>query len=122
NPSNKRGESTIRENPIKATSQTGKKNNTTPLNGKKKHGKNNNKTKTTKHTIEFSTNTPALQATLPLYCKWTETSNPVLQSYWPGAVGFSPKSTPLSGFTQSGPARATPPLDDPLDFRAQTDQ
>jgi hypothetical protein len=53
-------------------------------------------TKTTKHTIEFSNNTPALQATLPLYSTWTETSNPVLQSYWPGAVGFSINSTPLS--------------------------
>ncbi|CAA0121543.1 Uncharacterised protein [Mycolicibacterium vanbaalenii] len=25
-------------------------------------------TKTTKHTIEFSNNTPGFQATLPLYC------------------------------------------------------
>jgi hypothetical protein len=68
--------------------------------------KNNNKTKTTKHTIEFSNNTPALQATLPLYSTWTETSNRVLQSYWPGAVGFSLKTTPLSGSTQRGPHRA----------------
>jgi hypothetical protein len=30
-----------------------------PLNGKKKHGKNKQQTKTTKHTIEFSNNTPA---------------------------------------------------------------
>ena len=43
-------------------------------------------TKTTKHTIEFSNNTPALQATLPLYSMWTETSNPVLQSNWLGPL------------------------------------
>jgi hypothetical protein len=42
--------------------------------------KKQQQTKTTKHTIEFSNNTPALQATLPLYSIWTETSNPVLQS------------------------------------------
>jgi hypothetical protein len=34
------------------------KNNTTPLNGKKGHGKKQQQTKTTKHTIEFSNNTP----------------------------------------------------------------
>ncbi len=65
--------------------------------------KNNNKTKTTKHTIEFSNNTPELQATLPLYCKRTETSNPVLQSFWPGAVGFSLKTTPSYGQAQNRP-------------------
>ena len=32
---------------------------TTPLNGKKRHGKKQQQTKTTKHTIEFSNNTPA---------------------------------------------------------------
>ncbi len=64
--------------------------------------KKQQQTKTTKHTIEFSNNTPALQATLPLYCMWTETSNPVLQSEWPGAVGFSVKTTPLSSAFQNG--------------------
>jgi hypothetical protein len=33
--------------------------NTTPLNGKKRHGQKQQQTKTTKHTIEFSNNTPA---------------------------------------------------------------
>jgi hypothetical protein len=52
---------------------------TTPQTGKEGRQKQQ-QTKTTKHTIEFSNNTPALQATLPLYSTWTETSNPVLQS------------------------------------------
>jgi hypothetical protein len=73
-----------------------------PNTGTSEHGKKQQQTKTTKHTIEFSNNTPALQATLPLYSIWTETSNPVLQSYWPGAVGFSINNTPLSRWTQSG--------------------
>jgi hypothetical protein len=47
--------------------------------------KNKQQTKTTKHTIEFSNNTPALQATLPLYSTWTETSNRVRQS-----IGLGP--------------------------------
>ena len=42
--------------------------------------KTTTKNKTTKHTIEFSNNTPDSWATLPLYCIWTETSNPVRQS------------------------------------------
>ena len=37
-------------------------------------------TKTTKHTIEFSNNTPGFQATLPLYSTWSERSNPVRHS------------------------------------------
>jgi len=36
--------------------------------------KKQQQTKTTKHTIEFSNNTPVQQATLPLYSTWTETS------------------------------------------------
>jgi hypothetical protein len=60
---------------------------TTPLNGKKRHGKKQ-QTKTTKHTIEFSNNTPAWQATLPLYSIRRETSNLVRQSISTGAVGF----------------------------------
>jgi hypothetical protein len=40
---------------------------TTPLNGKKKHGKKQKQqTKTTKHTIEFSNNTPGYRQ--PCYC------------------------------------------------------
>ncbi|MCK0173243.1 hypothetical protein, partial [Mycolicibacterium sp. F2034L] len=39
-----------------------------PLNGKKRAWHNKKQqTKTTKHTIEFSNNTPASQATLPAY-------------------------------------------------------
>ncbi|WP_264001771.1 hypothetical protein, partial [Mycolicibacterium gadium] len=45
-------------------------------------------TKTTKHTIEFSNNTPGFQATLPLYSMWSERSNPVRRSIWTGALGF----------------------------------
>jgi hypothetical protein len=45
-------------NPTKHQYQTGKKT-VTPLNGKKKHDKKQKQqTKTTKHTIEFSNNTP----------------------------------------------------------------
>jgi hypothetical protein len=80
-----------------------------PLNGNQRTAKKQQQTKTTKHTIEFSNNTPARQATLPLYSTWTETSNPVLQSYWPGAVGFSIDTTPLSGRAQGGlPGRRAP--------------
>ncbi|MEO3761380.1 hypothetical protein ABGB19_24265, partial [Mycobacterium sp. B14F4] len=46
-------------------SKTGQKN-ITPLNGKKGCDKKQ-QTKTTKHTIEFSNNTPAFGATLPVY-------------------------------------------------------
>jgi hypothetical protein len=60
---------------------------TTPLNGKKRRGKKQ-QTKTTKHTIEFSNNTPAWQATLPLYSIRRETSSLVRQSISTGAVGF----------------------------------
>jgi ribosome assembly protein YihI (activator of Der GTPase) len=42
----------------KKTPKTGIKK-TTPLNGKKRCGKKQQQTKTTKHTIEFSNNTPA---------------------------------------------------------------
>jgi hypothetical protein len=62
------------------TPKTGITKTTTPQHGTSEHGKKQQQTKTTKHTIEFSNNTPALQATLPLYSIWTETSNPVLQS------------------------------------------
>jgi hypothetical protein len=51
--------------------------------------------KTTKHTIEFSNNTPVQQATLPLYSTWAETSNPVRQCMT-GAVGYLKQSTPFS--------------------------
>jgi hypothetical protein len=81
-------------------------------------------TKTTKHTIEFSNNTPELQATLPLYSMWTETSNLVRQSIWTGAVGFSSKTTPCRAQSQTTlPTHGRAALlDDPLYFRAQTDQ
>jgi hypothetical protein len=61
------------------TPKTGIKNNHTPKREKEAWQKQQ-QTKTTKHTIEFSNNTPALQATPLLYSTWTETSNPVLQS------------------------------------------
>jgi hypothetical protein len=92
----KPGEFTIRENLTKQPDKSGQKNKPPPKR-EKENGQKQQQTKTTKHTIEFSNNTPALQATLPLYCMWTETSNLVLQSDWPGAVGFSSKTTPLSG-------------------------
>ena len=69
-----------------------------------KDGNKKQQTKTTKHTIEFSNNTPGFQATLPLYSTWSGTSNLVLQSSWTGAVGFSLKPTPYPSQTQSGPA------------------
>ena len=56
--------------------------------------KQKQQTKTTKHTIEFSNNTPVQQATLPLYSTWSETSNPVRQSIT-GAVGFFEQTTPV---------------------------
>jgi hypothetical protein len=44
------------------------KNNHTPQTGKQEaRQKQKQQTKTTKHTIEFSNNTPVKQATLPLY-------------------------------------------------------
>ncbi|MFC3774334.1 hypothetical protein ACFOTF_02545, partial [Mycolicibacterium holsaticum] len=55
-------------------------------NGKRGAAKKQQQTKTTKHTIEFSNNTPALQATLPLYSTWTETSNRVRQPVWLGPL------------------------------------
>src|SRR5262245_40597955 len=67
-------------NLTKARHQKPASKNTTPQHGESEHGKKQQQTKTTKHTIEFSNNTPALQATLPLYSIWTESSNPVLQS------------------------------------------
>ncbi|MGV0582058.1 hypothetical protein ABQE57_24610, partial [Mycolicibacterium elephantis] len=59
---------------------------TTPLNGEKECSKKQQQTKTTKHTIEFSNNTPALQATLPLYSMWTGSSNRVRQPIWLGPL------------------------------------
>ena len=44
-----------------------KKTTSCPQTGKCGHNKKQ-QTKTTKHTIEFSNNTPGFQATLPLYC------------------------------------------------------
>ena len=79
-----------------------------PLNGKKRQTKKQ-QTKTTKHTIEFSNNTPGFQATLPLYSTWSETSNLVRQSIWTGALGFSVKTTPRSAQSQMrslGPRRS----------------
>jgi hypothetical protein len=65
-----------------------------PLNGKKRmRQKQKQQTKTTKHTIEFSNNTPVKQATLPLYSTWSETSNPVRQCKT-GAVGYLNETTP----------------------------
>ncbi|WP_264072824.1 hypothetical protein, partial [Mycolicibacterium pulveris] len=66
--------------------KTSGKTKTTPLNGKKECSKKQQQTKTTKHTIEFSNNTPAVQATLPLYSTWTETSNHVRQPIWLGPL------------------------------------
>ncbi|MFI5510914.1 hypothetical protein ACIA48_25910, partial [Mycobacterium sp. NPDC051804] len=67
--------------------------NNPPQNGKKRQAKKQ-QTKTTKHTIEFSNNTPGFQATLPLYSTWSERSNPVRQSIWTGALGFWINTTP----------------------------
>jgi hypothetical protein len=71
--------------------------------------KQKQQTKTTKHTIEFSNNTPVQQATLPLYSTWSETSNPVRQCIT-GAVGFSEQTTPVR-------AKAPKHIDEPA-FRA----
>src|SRR6476619_2638152 len=82
------------------------------------NGKKQQQTKTTKHTIEFSNNTPGFQATLPLYSTWSETSNLVRQSIWTGAVGFSLKTTPCRAQPQMEPSG----LCDSLDLRAQAAQ
>jgi hypothetical protein len=78
--------------------------------GRQECGQNKKQqTKTTKHTIEFSNNTPVQQATLPLYSTWSETSNPVRQCIT-GAVGFSEQTTPVR-------AEAPKRIDEPA-FRA----
>ncbi|MGA8547186.1 MAG: hypothetical protein WB785_18290, partial [Mycobacterium sp.] len=56
----------IRENLTKARHQKLASKNHVPTRGVETRQKNNNKNKTTKHTIEFSNNTRE-QATLPLY-------------------------------------------------------
>ncbi|HXA90132.1 MAG TPA: hypothetical protein VNW96_16505, partial [Mycobacterium sp.] len=48
---------------------------TTPNHGDGGCGKNKQQTKTTKHTIEFSNNTPVQQATLLLYARSGQWSN-----------------------------------------------
>ncbi|WP_207763454.1 hypothetical protein, partial [Mycolicibacterium duvalii] len=77
---------------------------TAPLNGKKKHGKKQQQIKTTKHTIEFSNNTPGFQATLPLYCIWPGRSNLVRRIFRPGAVGFCREILRAVGQTPKLPA------------------
>ena len=64
---------------------------TTPLNGKKRHGKKQQQTKTTKHTIEFSNNTPARPRKLA-------------RGYWPlvsSADGQEPTEVGLPSGTPS---------------------
>jgi hypothetical protein len=52
------------------------KNTPHPNTGTSEHGKKQQQTKTTKHTIEFSNNTPDLRATLLLYSTSQGASNP----------------------------------------------
>ncbi|MCV7366952.1 hypothetical protein H7K09_05640 [Mycolicibacterium duvalii] len=64
---------------------------TAPLNGKKKHGKKQQQTKTTKHTIEFSNNTPARprnqpSAIKPLQVVRTIRNPPQWISLWESAA------------------------------------
>jgi hypothetical protein len=75
-----KGKQPIRENLTTATRNNIWSKNTAPQHGASRCGKKQQQTKTTKHTIEFSNNTPALQATLPLYSISAETSIPVRQS------------------------------------------
>ena len=80
--------------------------------------KNKQQTKTTKHTIEFSNNTPGFQATLPLYSTWPERSNLGRHSIWTGALGFWLKTTPNPAQSQ----KRVPVLGDPLDLRSEAHQ
>jgi hypothetical protein len=65
NPSNKRGESTIRENPIKATSQTGKKQHHTPKREKEAWQKTTTKQKPPNTLLSSQTTHPLDRATSP---------------------------------------------------------
>jgi hypothetical protein len=101
NSPNKNQKGSSEQSDLTKTPKTGIQKNHTPKREKEMRQKQQ-QTKTTKHTIEFSNNTPALQATLPLYSTWTETSNLVRQSIWTGAVGFSIKTTPCLAQPQTG--------------------
>src|SRR3978361_815382 len=88
----------------KATSQNWQKNKTTRR--KKEDGESpttgsqNKQTKTTKHTIEFSNNTPSEWATPRLYYILENASNPVLRPNSRGR-GYLRRAYPLDLRTQS---------------------
>jgi hypothetical protein len=85
----------IRDNLTKQDTKNWHHKKSTPK--REKEADKKQQTKTTKHTIEFSNNTPGFQATLPLYSTEAERSNPVRQSIWTGALGFWAKDYASDG-------------------------
>ena len=105
NPSNKRGRIRIRKirSQTKDTKNWHQKTKPHPNTGVSEHGKKQQQTKTTKHTIEFSNNTPSLTAQEALDQKAVVSSAdsrgypPKRTSLWrpPRSPGFGPVSQRL---------------------------
>jgi hypothetical protein len=87
----------VQKNPENISSKTDIKKQPHPQHGKPRAWQNNNK-QNTKHTIEFSNNTPGFQATSPVYFSARATSSPTVQ--------MAPDEVHPRGFPGSAPAAA----------------